>query len=58
LVLQTTFDANLLCQIYGALLWDYAMRKIDDDAISENEAPSKIVRQITDLDTYVKIVLE
>nr|XP_033512261.1 uncharacterized protein LOC104097077 [Nicotiana tomentosiformis]XP_033512262.1 uncharacterized protein LOC104097077 [Nicotiana tomentosiformis]XP_033512263.1 uncharacterized protein LOC104097077 [Nicotiana tomentosiformis]XP_033512264.1 uncharacterized protein LOC104097077 [Nicotiana tomentosiformis] len=58
LVSQTTFDANLLRQRYGALLWDYAMQKIDVDSISENEAPSKIVRQITDSNTSVKIVLE
>nr|XP_033508564.1 uncharacterized protein LOC108942888 [Nicotiana tomentosiformis] len=58
LVPKTIFDVNLLRQRYGALLWDYAMWKIDDDAISDNEAPSKIVRQITDSDTSVKIVLE
>uniref|UniRef100_A0A1U7VBQ1 Uncharacterized protein LOC104215641 n=1 Tax=Nicotiana sylvestris TaxID=4096 RepID=A0A1U7VBQ1_NICSY len=55
---QITFDSNLLCQRYGALLWDYAMRKIDADAISENEAPSKIVRQITESDSKMQIVLE
>ncbi|XP_070013615.1 uncharacterized protein [Nicotiana sylvestris] len=48
---QTTFDSNLLRQRYGALLWEYAMRKIDVDAISENEAPSKIARQITESDS-------
>ncbi|XP_075112122.1 uncharacterized protein LOC142182096 [Nicotiana tabacum] len=48
---QTTFDSNLLRQRYGALLWDYAMREIDVDAISENEAPSKIARQITESDS-------
>ncbi|XP_070035558.1 uncharacterized protein [Nicotiana tomentosiformis] len=58
LIPQSTFDANLLRQRYGALLWDYAMQKIDDDAISEKEATSKIVRQITDSDTSVKIMLE
>ncbi|XP_075092476.1 uncharacterized protein LOC142172704 [Nicotiana tabacum] len=55
---QTTFDSNLLRQRYGALLWDYAMRKIDTDAISENEAPSKIARQITESDSKMQIVLE
>ncbi|XP_070008651.1 uncharacterized protein [Nicotiana sylvestris] len=30
---QITFDSSLLRQRYGALLWDYAMRKIDADAI-------------------------
>ncbi|XP_075076558.1 uncharacterized protein LOC142163197 [Nicotiana tabacum] len=44
---QTIFDSNLLRQRYGALLLDYAMRKIDVDSISENEAPSNIARQIT-----------
>ncbi|XP_070010282.1 uncharacterized protein [Nicotiana sylvestris] len=55
---QTTFDSNLLRQRYGALLWDYAMRKIDDNAISENEASSKIARQITKSDSKMQIVLE
>nr|XP_009797596.1 PREDICTED: uncharacterized protein LOC104244004 [Nicotiana sylvestris] len=55
---QIRFDANLLRQRYGALLWDYAMRKIDTDAISKNEAPSKIARQITESDSSLKIVLE
>ncbi|XP_070051428.1 uncharacterized protein [Nicotiana tomentosiformis] len=44
--------------IYGALLWDYAMRKIDATSISDNEAPAKIVRRMTNSDTSVKIVLE
>nr|XP_009777437.1 PREDICTED: uncharacterized protein LOC104227007 [Nicotiana sylvestris] len=55
---QTTFDSNLLRQRYGTLFWDYAMRKIDADAISENEAPSKIARQITESDSKMQIVLE
>ncbi|XP_075080009.1 uncharacterized protein LOC142165332 [Nicotiana tabacum] len=55
---QTTFDSNQLHQRYGALIWDYAMRKIDADAISENEAPSKIARQITKSDSKLQIVLE
>ncbi|XP_070003024.1 protein Ycf2-like [Nicotiana sylvestris] len=55
---QITFDSNLLRQRYGALLWDHAMRKIDVDAISENEAPSKIARQITESDSKLKIVLD
>ncbi|XP_070020485.1 uncharacterized protein [Nicotiana sylvestris] len=55
---QTTFDSNLLRQRYGALLWDYAMQKIDADAISEIEAPSKIGRQITESDSKMQIVLE
>nr|XP_009601837.1 uncharacterized protein LOC104097036 [Nicotiana tomentosiformis] len=58
LVPQTTFDANLFCQRYGALLWDYTMRNIDADAISDNETPTKIVRQIIDSDTSVKRFLE
>ncbi|XP_075088135.1 uncharacterized protein LOC142170190 [Nicotiana tabacum] len=55
---QITFDSNLLRQRYGDLLWDYAMRKIDIDAISENEAPLKIARQITESDSKLQIVLE
>ncbi|XP_075104123.1 uncharacterized protein LOC142178461 [Nicotiana tabacum] len=55
---QTTFNSNLLRQRYGPLLWDYAMRKIDADAISVNEAPSKITRQITESDSKLQIVLE
>lgn len=55
---QTIFDSTLLHQRYGALLWDYAMRKIDADAISENEAPLKIARQITELYSKMQIVLE
>ncbi|XP_070002287.1 uncharacterized protein [Nicotiana sylvestris] len=55
---QTIFDSNLLRQRYGALLWDYALRKIDADAISKNEAPSKIARQITESDSKLQIVLE
>ncbi|XP_070011159.1 uncharacterized protein [Nicotiana sylvestris] len=58
LVPQTKFDANLLRQRYGVLLWDYTMRKIDVDVVSESEAPSKILRHITDSDTSVKIMLE
>ncbi|XP_070009895.1 uncharacterized protein [Nicotiana sylvestris] len=55
---QITFDSSLLRQRYGDLLWDYAMRKIDVDAISENESPSKIARQITESDSNMQIVLE
>ncbi|XP_070011028.1 uncharacterized protein [Nicotiana sylvestris] len=55
---QITFYANLLRQRYGALLWNYDMRNIDIDAISENEAPSKIARQITESDSKLQIVLE
>ncbi|XP_070018236.1 uncharacterized protein [Nicotiana sylvestris] len=55
---QITFDSSLLRQRYGALLWNYAMRKIDADAISENEAPSNIARQITESDSKMQIVLE
>ncbi|XP_070007698.1 uncharacterized protein [Nicotiana sylvestris] len=55
---QTTFDSNQLRQRYGALIWDYAMRKIDADAIRDNEAPSKIARQITKSDSKLQIVLE
>ncbi|XP_075111752.1 uncharacterized protein LOC107818512 [Nicotiana tabacum] len=55
---KTPFDATLLRQRYGALLWDYAMRKIDADAISESEAPSKIERQIFESEAKMQIVLE
>ncbi|XP_075109157.1 uncharacterized protein LOC142180951 [Nicotiana tabacum] len=55
---QTAFDSNLLRQRYGTLLWDYAMQKIDADAISENKAPSKIGKQITESDSKMQIVLE
>jgi len=55
---KTPFDATLLRQRYGALLWDYAMRKIDADAISESEAPSKIERQISESEAKMQIVLE
>ncbi|XP_075096357.1 uncharacterized protein LOC142174458 [Nicotiana tabacum] len=55
---KTPFDATLLRQRYGALLWDYAMCKIDADAISESEAPSKIERQISESEAKMQIVLE
>ncbi|XP_075076504.1 uncharacterized protein LOC142163148 [Nicotiana tabacum] len=55
---KTPFDATLLRQRYGALLWDYVMRKIDADAISESEAPSKIERQISESEAKMQIVLE
>ncbi|XP_075096281.1 uncharacterized protein LOC107793773 [Nicotiana tabacum] len=55
---KTPFYVTLLRQRYGALLWDYAMRKIDADAISESEAPSKIERQISDSEAKMQIVLE
>nr|XP_033508630.1 uncharacterized protein LOC117273563 [Nicotiana tomentosiformis] len=58
LIPQIIFDVNLLRQRYGSLLWKYAMRKIDADAISDNETPAKIVRRMTDSDTSVKIVLK
>lgn len=38
------FDAELLRIGYGALLWEYASKKVADGAVSDNEAPSKITR--------------
>ncbi|KAJ8553944.1 hypothetical protein K7X08_024622 [Anisodus acutangulus] len=44
------FDAKLLRMRYGALLWDYAARKIDVNAMSDSEVPQKPVRPVIDFD--------
>ncbi|XP_060208521.1 uncharacterized protein LOC132635927 [Lycium barbarum] len=51
------FDANLLRTRYGALLWSYAMRKQEDEAISDNEAPPKLVRPNIHSDICEKIII-
>ena len=48
-------DAELLRTRYGALLWDYAKRKMEANAESDNEAPPKPVRPKIDFDQVEKI---
>ncbi|XP_059288607.1 uncharacterized protein LOC132041953 [Lycium ferocissimum] len=43
-------DAKMLRTRYGALLWDYVARKIDEHAMSDIEAPPKPVRPTVDYD--------
>ena len=43
-------DAELLRTRYGALLWVYAQKKNEVDAVSDNEAPPKPVRAAIDFD--------
>ncbi|WMV54963.1 hypothetical protein MTR67_048348 [Solanum verrucosum] len=40
-----TIDAELLRIRYGALLWEYAAKKMEDGAVSDNEAPPKLNRK-------------
>lgn len=40
-----SIDAELLRIRYGALLWEYAEKKIEDGAVSDNEAPQKMIRK-------------
>lgn len=40
----STIDSELMRHRYAALLWDYRMRKIQEEAISDNEAPPKASR--------------
>ncbi|XP_059277537.1 uncharacterized protein LOC132031571 [Lycium ferocissimum] len=51
------FDVNLLRTRYGALLWNYGMRKQEDEAISHNEAPPKLVRPNIHSDICEKIII-
>ncbi|KAJ8536159.1 hypothetical protein K7X08_034560 [Anisodus acutangulus] len=44
------FNVKLLRMRYGALLWDYAARKIDVNAMSDSEVPQKPVRLVIDFD--------
>ncbi|PHT34212.1 hypothetical protein CQW23_26012 [Capsicum baccatum] len=37
-VISTEFDSNTLCIRYAALLWDYGIRKLEANAISDVEA--------------------
>ncbi|XP_059295194.1 uncharacterized protein LOC132048304 [Lycium ferocissimum] len=50
-------DAELLRTRYGALLWDYAKRKMEANAESDNEAPPKLVRPKIDFDQVEKIIV-
>ncbi|KAG5627948.1 hypothetical protein H5410_013166 [Solanum commersonii] len=40
-----TIDAELLRIRYGALLWEYAAKKMEDGAVRDNEAPPKLNRK-------------
>lgn len=53
-ILEDPIDANLMRTRYGALL-DYGIRKIEDDAISDSEAPKKPKRTSTDEESINKI---
>ncbi|KAF3640906.1 hypothetical protein FXO37_23255 [Capsicum annuum] len=44
-VIATEFDPNALRTRYAALLWDYEIRKQEANAISDVEAPLRLVRQ-------------
>ncbi|KAK6780300.1 hypothetical protein RDI58_022484 [Solanum bulbocastanum] len=35
------FDSEFICIRYTALLWNYGMQNIQDDATSDNEAPKR-----------------
>ncbi|KAG5577689.1 hypothetical protein H5410_057823, partial [Solanum commersonii] len=35
---------------YGALLWEYTSKKMEEGAISENEAPPRMIRPPTRID--------
>ncbi|XP_060210635.1 uncharacterized protein LOC132637585 [Lycium barbarum] len=50
-------DTELLHTRYGALLWDYAKRKMEANAESDNEAPPKPVRPKIDFDQVEKIIV-
>ncbi|XP_060192348.1 uncharacterized protein LOC132621894 [Lycium barbarum] len=47
-VVPATIDANMMRIRYGALLWDYAERKVVDDAESDNEVPPRPIRPAID----------
>ncbi|PHT48364.1 hypothetical protein CQW23_12572 [Capsicum baccatum] len=44
-VIASEFDPNALCTRYAALLWEYEIRKQEANAISDVEAPVRLVRQ-------------
>ncbi|XP_059277652.1 uncharacterized protein LOC132031754 [Lycium ferocissimum] len=48
-------DTTMIRTRYGALLWDYAARKIDEHAMSDIEAPPKQVRPAVDYGKAVRI---
>ncbi|KAG5581596.1 hypothetical protein H5410_052223 [Solanum commersonii] len=43
-------DSNLYRIRYGALLWQYATKKMEEWAVSENEAPPRMMRPPTRID--------
>lgn len=49
----TTIDLELISNRYAALLWDYDMRKMQQDAISDDEAPPKPSRMVAGSDREI-----
>ncbi|KAG5597293.1 hypothetical protein H5410_038525 [Solanum commersonii] len=43
-------DSKLHRIRYGALLWEYTSKKMEEGAVSENEAPPRMIRPPTRID--------
>lgn len=50
-------DVELLRTRYGALLWDYASKKIEDGVVSDNVAPPKINSSYAEFDNSEMILI-
>ncbi|MCD9560922.1 hypothetical protein HAX54_019782, partial [Datura stramonium] len=50
-------DVELLRNRYASILWDYAIKKIEVDFMSDDEAPPSKIKPIVEYSSSVRIVL-
>lgn len=55
---KTLIDIELLCNRYATLLWDYRIRKNEEEAVSDYEAPVRSGNTTTPSEDVEHIVLQ
>ncbi|MCE3215936.1 hypothetical protein HAX54_004137 [Datura stramonium] len=54
---NVSIDVELLRNRYVSILWDFGMKKIEVDAMSDDEAPPRKIRPIVECSSSVRIIL-
>ncbi|MCE0482059.1 hypothetical protein HAX54_040438 [Datura stramonium] len=54
---NSSIDVDLLQNRYASILWDYAMKKIEAESMSDDEAPLRKIRPIVDSTSSYRIKL-
>ncbi|MCD9560154.1 hypothetical protein HAX54_018635 [Datura stramonium] len=56
-IANSNIDTELLCNRYASILWDYVMKKIEVDSMSDDEAPPRKIKSIVESNSSDRIVL-